>query len=144
MTNKSYTATIEVARSPEDVFSHLNEVSKWWSKDYEGSSARLNDEFVICHPNRHYSKQRLVEVIPNKKLVWLVTDSKLDWVEKDKNEWTNTRMVFEITTNNDKSVLQFTHEGLVPGKECYGMCEKGWNMVIRERLFNFLTSGKTI
>jgi hypothetical protein len=142
MTN--YSATIEVAKSAEDVFNHINDVSKWWSKDFEGSSSKLNDEFVICHPGAHYSKQKLIEVIPGKKVVWLVTASELDWLEKDKHEWTNTRMIFEITANEDKAVLHFTHEGLVPEKECYARCEQGWNMVIKDRLFNFITDGKVI
>ena len=38
MQNKNYTAAIKVANSPEDVFNHIKEVSKWWSKDYEGNS----------------------------------------------------------------------------------------------------------
>ena len=144
MRNKNYTVTIEVAQSPEDVFKSIKEVSKWWSKDFEGSSAKLNDEFVINHPGRHYSKQKLVEVIQNKKIVWLVTESTLNWLEKDKHEWTNTKMIFEITTKGDKAVLHFTHEGLVPEKECYAMCEQGWNRVIKDWLFNFITNGRTI
>jgi len=53
-------------------------------------------------------------------------------------------MVFDITTNGDQTVLRFTHEGLVPEKECFELCEQGWNMVIKERLFNFITVGKAI
>jgi hypothetical protein len=144
MNNQSYTATIEVLQSPEEVFNRIKEVSKWWSKDFEGSSSKLSDEFIIHHPGAHYSKQRLVEVVPNKKIVWLVTESKLDWLEKDKQEWTNTKMVFEITTEGAKTVLHFTHEGLVPEKECYARCVQGWDLVIKERLFNFITEGKEI
>jgi len=144
MENKNFTATIEVAKSPQDVFDCIKEVAKWWSKDYEGSSTKLNDEFVICHPGAHYSKQRLFEVIPGEKVVWLVIASHLDWIKKNKGEWTNTKMIFEITTNGDKTLLHFTHEGLVPEKECYAMCERGWNMVINDWLFNFITDGKTI
>ncbi len=144
MQNNNYTAIIEVAKSPEYVFNCITDVSKWWSKDFEGSSAELNDEFVINHPDKHYSKQKLVEVIPNKKIVWLVTDSKLSWLEKDKQEWTNTKMIFEISTRGDKTVLHFTHEGLVTQKECYVNCERGWNMVIKDWLFNFITIGKSI
>jgi hypothetical protein len=144
MENTSFTTTIEVAKSPQDVFNRIKDVSKWWSKDFEGSSTKLNDEFVICHPGRHYSKQKLVEVIPNKKVVWLVTESRLNWLEKDEHEWTNTKMVFEITTNGDRTALHFTHEGLVPEKECYTMCEQGWNLAITERLFNFITEDKAI
>jgi len=144
MKSENYAAAIEVVQPPEVVFNHIHEVSKWWSKDFEGSSTELNDEFVICHPGRHYSKQRLTEVIPGKKVVWLVTDSKLNWLEKDPYEWTNTKMIFEIITNGDKTLLHFTHEGLVPEKECYERCQQGWNMVIKERLFNFITYEKVI
>ena len=144
MQNKNYTATIEVAKPVQDVFNCLTAVSKWWSKDYEGSSTTLHDEFVIFHPGRHYSKQQLIEVVAGKKLVWLVTESKLDWLTNDKQEWTNTKMIFEITATGDKTLLHFTHDGLVPEKECYAMCQQGWDMVIKERLFNFITDGKAI
>src|SRR6266478_4694838 len=140
MTNKNCTATIEVAKSPQDVFNCIKEVSKWWSKDFEGNSTKLNDEFVIHHPDRHYSKQKLIEVIPDKKIVWLVTESKLNWIEKNKEEWTNTKMVFEISSANDKTILHFTHEGLIPDLECYSMCAQGWDMFIKERLYNFMTN----
>jgi len=53
-------------------------------------------------------------------------------------------MIFEIITKGDKTLLHFTHEGLVPEKECYAMCEQGWNMVIKDWLFNFITVGKAI
>jgi hypothetical protein len=143
MTNLSYRTTIEVPQSPQEVFQRIGDVSNWWSKDYEGSSARLHDEFVIHHPGAHYSKQKLVEVIPNRRVVWLVTESALLWL-RDQSEWTNTRMVFDITTVGDKTVLHFMHEGLVPDKECYARCEQGWNTVIKEWLLNFITTGTAI
>ena len=143
METQNYTATIEVAKSPTEVFKHLVDVSKWWGgKDYAGSSAQLNDEFIVKHGDAHYSKQKVVEVVPDKKIVWLVTESKLNWLEKDKQEWTNTRMVFELAPKGDTTLLHFTHEGLVPDKECYVRCEKGWDMVIKEWLFNFIADGK--
>jgi hypothetical protein len=144
MKKPDYSAAITVDKTPGEVFDSIKSVSKWWSKDFEGNSAELNDEFVISHPGRHYSKQKLVELIPGKKVVWLVTDSKLNWLEKDQEEWTNTKMIFEITSKGDKTLLDFTHEGLVPEKECYARCEQGWNMVIKERLFEFITDGKVI
>ncbi len=140
---ESYAATIEVAKSSQEVFNCITDVSKWWGgKDFEGKSANLNDEFIIQHPGAHYSKQKLVEVIPGKKIVWLVTESTLNWLEKDKHEWENTKMIFEITAHGNKTVLHFTHEGLVPEKESYTKCEQGWNMVIKDWLFNFITVGE--
>lgn len=144
MINNSYITTFEVGKSPEEIFDRITQVSKWWSKDYEGSSTKPGDEFIIHHPGQHYSKQELVEVIPGKKIVWLVTDSKLNWLEKDQHEWTNTKMIFEIIPEGNKTILHFTHEGLVPENECYERCEQGWNLVIKDRLFNFITDGKSI
>ena len=141
MENKNYTATIEVKKSSQEVFNAINDVTKWWSKDFEGKSTKLNDEFIINHPNQHYSKQKLIEVVPGKKVVWHVTESKLDWIKNDKEEWTNTKMIFEISAKNDMIVLHFTHDGLVSEKECYGMCEKGWDMIIKDWLLHFITTG---
>src|ERR1700754_714146 len=114
--NKNFSATIEVSKSQQYVFDRItNDVAKWWGgKDLTGGTKKLNDEFIIHHPGAHYSKQRLMEVIPNEKIVWLVTESTLDWLQEDKQEWENTKMIFEITTRGDKTILHFTHEGLVP------------------------------
>ncbi len=142
-TDKSHTITIEIPKSSEEVFRAITqEVPKWWGgKDFTGRSICLNDEFIINHPGAHYSKQKLTEVVPNKKIVWRVEESKLDWL-KTQDEWTNTRMIFEIAPTGYSSILHFTHEGLVPGKESYAMCSEGWNLVIKEWLFNFIVHGQ--
>jgi uncharacterized protein YndB with AHSA1/START domain len=141
MGNKDFKATIELEKSSRDVFKAItDDVAKWWGgKDFKGESTKLNDEFVIQHPGAHYSKQKLVEIIPDKKVVWFVTESELSWLENDKHEWTNTKMIFEIAVEGDKTILRFTHEGLVPEKECYERCAlEGWDIVIKDWLFNFI------
>lgn len=142
MKNENFTATIEVAQSAAEVFDALKHVDKWWTRDYEGESSKLNDEFVVNHPGQHYSRQKLTEVIPNKKIVWLVTESHLDWLENDKKEWTNTQMIFDIASSGNKTVLTFTHVGLIPGKECFALCEQGWTIIIKNWLLHFITYGE--
>ena len=140
--NESFTTTIEVAASPHQVFKCICDVSKWWGgRDLEGSTSSLNDEFTITHGDAHYSRQKMIDVIPDKKIVWLITEGRLGWLQRDKNEWTNTRLVFKIEPKGSKTVLHFTHEGLVPGKECYPLCSEGWNTVIKDYLFKFITEG---
>jgi hypothetical protein len=136
--DQSYSATIEVASSPGDVFTHITNISKWWTKDIEGRTTGINDEFTIRHGAMHYSKQRLIEVIPDTKLVWLVTDCQLNWIKKDKTEWTNTRMVFEISPKGNITELKFTHEGLVPKLECYARVCQSWATVIKDGLYNLI------
>lgn len=143
MTNKSFTTTIEVEKPASVVFNCIKEVTNWWNKeDFEGNSSNPGDEFIINHSGQHYSKQKLVEVIPNKKIVWLVTESNLPWLKKEKHEWTNTKMIFEINAKDNMTTLHFTHEGLTPEKECFDMCGKGWTIVIRDWLIYFIIHGK--
>lgn len=144
VTNPDYTATIEVAKSPAEVYRCIREdVAKWWGgKDLEGRTSQLNDEFTINHPGAHYSKQIVVELVPDKKVVWLVQESYLNWL-KDPHEWTNTKMVYELTGTGDTTVLHFTHQGLTPDKESYERCSQGWGMVIKAWLLHFITEGKS-
>ena len=140
--NKSFTTTIEVINPPQEIFHRITaDVAKWWGgKDYSGRSVTLNDEFTVNHPGAHYSKQRLVEVIPDKKVVWLVTGSKLTWLH-NQEEWTNTKMIFDISSRGHSHILHFTHEGLVPAMESYARCSEGWNMVIKDWLYTLIMYG---
>lgn len=140
----SFSVTITVPGSPREVFTRITrDVAKWWGgPDLSGSTAKLQDEFLINHPGAHYSKQRIVELIPDTKVVWLVTESKLDWLQKDQEEWTNTRMIFKLSADGDQTLLHFTHEGLVPEKACYALCHEGWNTVIKDYMFNLIVHNK--
>ena len=89
----------------------------------------------------HFSKQRLIEVIPDKKVVWLVTESRLNFVKK-KSEWTGTKISFEIAKQGSKTELRFTHLGLVPEFECYGGCSNAWSQLIGQSLLSLITTGK--
>jgi len=140
--NKSFTTTIEVINSPREIFHRITaDVARWWGgKDLSGQSINIGDEFVVNHPGAHYSKQRLVEVIPDRRVVWLVTGSKLTWLH-NQEEWTGTKMIFDITSRSHSHLLHFTHEGLVPALESYARCSEGWNMVIGDWLYTLITYG---
>ena len=35
---------------------------------------------------------------------------------------------FEISENNGKTTVKFTHDGLVPEEECYNVCTDAWGI----------------
>ena len=141
MKNQDFTTTILVDQTPYEVFNAINNVAAWWHGEVKGNTHKLNDEFTYRYADVHYSKQKLVEVTPGKKVVWLVTDSQLNFVE-NKTEWTGTQICFEITQHDKQTQMKFTHIGLVPVFECYKGCSGGWTQLIQKSLFSLITSGK--
>jgi hypothetical protein len=133
--------SIPVTASAKDAFKYINDVTKWWTENLEGRSQELNDEFSVRFGDVHYSKQKLVEFIPDKKVVWLVTESKLNFI-KDKQEWTNTKISFEVISTGNKTIVIFIHHGLIPKIECYDACSNAWTEYIQNSLRNLINTGK--
>jgi uncharacterized protein YndB with AHSA1/START domain len=143
MSAKDFTTTITVDQSPEDVYDAINRVSDWWQGEITGTATAVNDEFEYRMPGIHYSKQQVLELVPGQKVVWRVTDSELSSFT-DKTEWTGTTILFEISPNKDKTVLRFTHSGLVQDFQCYGSCTNAWTLLVQKSLFSLITSGKGV
>ena len=141
MIDENYHTTIIADATPQSVFESINEVTQWWTENLEGCSKNVGDEFTVRFADLHMTTQKLTEVIPGKKVVWLVMDSNLSFINK-RDEWTNTQVVFDIAEKDGKTEVSFTHIGLVPQTECYTSCVKGWDYYIKESLFKLLTEGK--
>lgn len=141
MNNQNLTFTISVDQTPEEAFAAINNVRGWWSGNIEGSTDKLSDEFTYRYEDVHYSKQKITEFIPDKKVVWHVLDGYLNFT-KDKTEWKGTDITFDISKKGDKTEVRFTHVGLVPESECYDACSNAWGSYINGSLRSLITSGK--
>jgi hypothetical protein len=134
MSNKNFTYSFSTPHSAKEVFELLLHIDKWWSGLYgetiTGKSEAINDEFSFAAGGgAHYSKQQLIELIPNNKIAWKVIDSKLSFLS-DTGEWTGTTFSFHIATEGNGSRITFTHNGLVPEIECYNSCSNGWTQYL--------------
>jgi hypothetical protein len=141
MTTSDFTTTLLVDQTPEVAFNAINNVRGWWSEEIEGDTAKLNDEFTYHYEDVHYCQIKLIEVIPNQKVVWFVKYNYFKFT-KDKSEWTGTKMSFEITKKDNKTEIHFTHHGLVPEFECYDICNNAWTQYIQQSLKSLITTGK--
>jgi hypothetical protein len=141
METQDYSVSITVNATTQQAFKAINNVSKWWTENLEGESKKLNDEFTVRFGEVHVSTQKLIELIPNKKVVWLVTDSNLNFT-KNAHEWTGTKVSFEITEKDNKTQIRFTHLGLVPAYECFDACSNAWGDYINNSLRNLINTGK--
>ncbi len=141
MSAKDFTTTTLVEHSPAEVFKAVQNVRGWWSEEIEGKTAELNDEFDYHYEDVHRCKIKLIEVIPNQKIVWFIEQNYFKFTE-DKTEWTGTKPTFEITQKEGKTELTFTHFGLVPEYECFEICRDAWTTYIQKSLKSLIETGK--
>jgi len=141
MNGQSFTATFTVDQAPEEVFAAIDNVRGWWSGDIDGRTDQLGGEFTYRYKDVHYSKQKITEHIPGKRVVWHVLDGYLNFTH-DKTEWTGTDITFDISRKGDKTEVRFTHFGLVPAFECFDACSNAWGSYINGSLRSLITTGE--
>jgi hypothetical protein len=134
--------TIILQATKKSVYHALtNSITKWWTEMFEGSSNEQGETFTISFGTNVFKTLKVEELIPNNKVAWYVTDSLIDIPElKNRTEWINTKIVWEIATQDDKTELRLTHFGLTPQIECYNICEAGWHN-FTDSLSEFINTG---
>jgi len=138
MTN-DFTRTITVDATPHAAYDAINDVAGWWGR-ITGTTTAVGDEWVYVVPGLHYSGMRVTELVPGRRVAWLVTGSYLDFVE-DKQEWNGTTVTFDIAETEAGTQVTFTHAGLEPAVECYEVCRDAWTMFITGSLKDFINTG---
>ena len=137
MNKEDFSTAFSVNQSLEVVFNAINNVQGWWGGEVKGTKDEIGGEFSYRWKDHHYSKQRIAEFIPNKKIVWQVSNCNIPSL-KNTEEWNNKQISFEISKNGDQTDVKFTHQGLVPTFECYDSCARDWTKIITISLKNLI------
>jgi hypothetical protein len=138
---KNLTTVVTVDQTPEAVYAAINDVRGWWSGEVDGTTDKLGGEFTYRYKDIHYSKQKVTELVPGKKVTWQVLDSFLTFID-DKTEWNGTTITFDIAPKGGKTEIRFTHVGLTPQVECFSACSDGWGFLIKQSLPKLIATGK--
>lgn len=141
MENKDFTANFLVNQNQTTAFNAIKNFRAWWSEEIDGNTDQLNEEFFYHYKDIHLCKIKLIEEVPDKRLVYQVLENEFNFID-DKTEWVNTKLIFDISKEGNQTKVTFTHEGLVPEYECYEVCNDAWTGYITNSLFKLITTGK--
>src|SRR5690606_18550952 len=135
MNLSSFSTSFLTEKSPESAFQAISDFREWWSEEIEGPTNKLEETFYYHYKDIHLCKLKLTESVKNKRLVYEVLDNHFSFT-KDPREWKGTRFLFEISEEDGKTKVTFTHEGLTPEHECYDICQESWENYILNSLFS--------
>lgn len=140
MKQNDFSTMLSLDAKPALVFEAINNVRGWWSENIDGDTDKVNSEFLYHYQDVHRCKIKITELLPDKKVAWHVMENYFKFT-KDKTEWKDTDVIFDIAEKNGKTELTFTHVGLVPDYECYNICHNAWTHYIQDSLKNLITTG---
>ena len=141
MTDQNFTTSFTVDQSPEEVFDAINNPRGWWSQAIEGDTDRPGVVFYYHYQDVHRCTIKITELVPGEKVVWHVLNNEFNFV-KDRTEWMDSDVVFEIAKRGDQTEVRFTHVGLEPEHECYDACANAWGSYITGSLRDLIATGK--
>ena len=141
MKNQDFTTVILVDKSPQAAFDAIVNPRGWWSEGVEGITDRAGEEWVYRYKDMHVSKHETTELVPGRKVVWRTVDAQINFV-KDKSEWKDTTVMFDIAAKDGKTEIRFTHMGLKPQLECFDACSGAWGSYIGGSLKSLIETGR--
>ncbi|MHB8623398.1 MAG: SRPBCC family protein [Sulfuricaulis sp.] len=137
---QDFSLSLTVIATANEAMKKISQVNLWWAKNFNGEASKVSDEFTV-HFGDTYVNFRISEYIPDKKIIWQVTDCNLHWI-KDNKEWKNTEVIWSVSEKSGKTQIDFVHKGLTPESECYESCKPGWMHHIRDSLQKLIEKGK--
>jgi hypothetical protein len=106
MAKNDFNSSISAKISASEAIKKISNVTEWWGITFSGSSEKQNDKFIVKMGGDSFFNFTVAELIPGKRVVWLITDCNMPWYS-DKKEWANTRLIFDATENNGVTRSEF-------------------------------------
>ncbi|MGC4102372.1 SRPBCC family protein [Ferruginibacter sp.] len=141
MNDQNFTTSIVVDQTPAEVYKAITNPRAWWSEEITGTTDELNAEWNYQFGDNHRSKMKVIEMILDKKVVWLVEENYFKNA-KDQSEWVGNKITFDILKQGGKTELVFTQYGLVSSNDCYKACDWAWTGFVQQSLQSLIATGK--
>jgi len=111
--------------SREKVFTAISTIeglTNWWTVQTEGDAA-LNGNIQFDFGTFKGPSMKVIEMTPNKKLVWECVASEHGWV--------GNTFVFELDENDSKTRVRFSHNGWEEQGDFYAICSFSWGRYLQ-------------
>ncbi|WP_370402061.1 hypothetical protein [Sulfitobacter sp. JB4-11] len=146
MKDRNYTRSIQVSASPAASFAAITSgVEHWWTKPDRTIRAVGDRAKFRFPPRQSYWTFEAVELKPN-AFVKLKCIDALHMLEgfsdTVQTEWLGTSTHWRISAERSGSRIEFTHDGLHPGLQCFDICQAGWDMFFVGSLKAYLDTGQ--
>ena len=145
MTEQNYRRTISVSATPEQSYVALTTgYARWWTPT-EDVFAAIGDRIKFTFPpSVSYWTLEATRLVPNRSVELVCVEALhkiLDKPQAPETEWLGSRLVFNIESRDEQTLVHFDHEGLTPKLDCFEVCEAGWNQFFASSLKSYLDTG---
>ena len=133
------------------------ELQPWWcifERSGLGFAIGAQDAtFVAMNPAFAEMHGYSVEELVGKPIATVLTPERVELVCVDalhllegnpkevETEWLDTKVIWEIEQQSEKTIIRFEHDGLTPNLLCYAICEAGWDLFFVDSLKAYLDTG---
>ena len=100
-----------------EAISTINGLSNWWTVQTKGQT-NVGEIIQFDFGSFQGPKMKVVESVPNDKLVW-------ECIASD-HGWEGHRFVFELDENEEKTRVRFSHDGWKDQGDFYAQCSFSW------------------
>ena len=135
------TYTFTVDQSPAEAFAAICDARAWWSGNIEGRTDELGAEWSYEVPEIHFSAFRITELVPDRSVAWLCTDSRLTFVEDTGGVDRHHRPLRGACRPPTAPRSGSRTRGWSPSVECYDVCRVAWSEYVVGSLRSLIETG---
>ena len=105
---------------PEDIFRVITEregLSQWWIQDCI-AKPEIGFINIFKYQGSVYNEMKVIDLVQNKRVEWECINSEKEWI--------GTHILFEISTQNNLTKLDFKQIGWKEQTEFFATCNFHW------------------
>ena len=126
---------LRINASPSNVFKAITEtegLSNWWTRQAKAKPA-INSIAVFDFGDKYHNEMRITDLTDGKKVMWKC--------EVGDKEWVGTNIIFELSNEDSKTILKFSHSGWKEATEFFASCSYNWGWYLTS-LKKYCETGK--